>query len=125
MRTCGYVQRAQVPRPGWTGSPGPYCELGKIIKRDTLPRSWDTTRSSARIDISVRGRERRGCLRVDIRLVGSGCLHIFNLHLGTSYFERRKQARRLFRQQILTGQRLLGSRIILGDFNEWTKGLAS
>jgi endonuclease/exonuclease/phosphatase family metal-dependent hydrolase len=76
-------------------------------------------------DLSARGRERRGCLRADIYLEDGGWLHIFNLHLGTSFFERREQARKLFRQQILTDRDLPGSKIILGDFNEWTRGLAS
>lgn len=52
-------------------------------------------------------------------------MHIFNLHLGTSFFERRQQARQLFRQQILNGDHLPGNKIVLGDFNEWTSGLAS
>lgn len=76
-------------------------------------------------DISMRGRERRGCLRADVHLDQGGLLHIFNLHLGTSYFERRKQARKLFDQQVMTGGNLQGLKIVLGDFNEWTKGLAS
>ena len=76
-------------------------------------------------DISIRGRERRGCLRANVRLEDGGWLHIFNLHLGTSFFERRKQARKLFGQQILTDRELPGNKIILGDFNEWTRGLAS
>ncbi|MGH9679517.1 MAG: endonuclease/exonuclease/phosphatase family protein [Candidatus Acidiferrales bacterium] len=76
-------------------------------------------------DISVSGRERRGCLRADVRLESGDWLHVFNLHLGTSFFERRKQARGLFEQQILNGKELSGHKIILGDFNEWTHGLAS
>jgi endonuclease/exonuclease/phosphatase family metal-dependent hydrolase len=76
-------------------------------------------------DLSVRGRERRGCLRVDLRLGDAEWLHIFNLHLGTSFFERREQARKLFGQPILTDEHLPGNKIVLGDFNEWTKGLAS
>lgn len=76
-------------------------------------------------DISMRGRERRGCLRADVHLDHGGLLHIFNLHLGTSYFERRKQARKLFDQEVMTGSNLPGLKIVLGDFNEWTKGLAS
>jgi endonuclease/exonuclease/phosphatase family metal-dependent hydrolase len=76
-------------------------------------------------DLSVPGRERRGCLRADIRFNDGGWLHVFNLHLGTSYFERRKQARTLFQREILTGEELSGSKVVLGDFNEWTKGLAS
>lgn len=76
-------------------------------------------------DISIPRREPRGCLRADVLLEGGDWLHIFNLHLGTSFFERRKQARQLFGEQILTDANLPGSKIILGDFNEWTRGLAS
>jgi endonuclease/exonuclease/phosphatase family metal-dependent hydrolase len=76
-------------------------------------------------DLSVPGRERRGCLRADLCLRDGEWLHIFNLHLGTSFFERREQARKLFRQEILTDGHLPGQKIVLGDFNEWTKGLAS
>jgi endonuclease/exonuclease/phosphatase family metal-dependent hydrolase len=76
-------------------------------------------------DISTRGRERRGCLRGDIRLEDGGLLQIFNVHLGTSYFERRQQARMLADLQILGNRGYSGTRIVLGDFNEWTKGLAS
>ncbi|MBO0800065.1 MAG: endonuclease/exonuclease/phosphatase family protein, partial [Blastocatellia bacterium] len=35
-------------------------------------------------DISVSGREQRGCLRVDIDLPGKQRLHVYNVHLGTS-----------------------------------------
>ncbi|MGB8477161.1 MAG: endonuclease/exonuclease/phosphatase family protein [Candidatus Acidiferrum sp.] len=76
-------------------------------------------------DISTRGRERRGCLRADVKMGKGRVLHVFNLHLGTSFFERRKQARKLFHSEILSDQNLTGSRIILGDFNEWTRGLTS
>jgi endonuclease/exonuclease/phosphatase family metal-dependent hydrolase len=76
-------------------------------------------------DISTGGRERRGCLRADIHLPHGNLLHIFNVHLGTSFFERREQARKLFEQEIVSNQELAGMRIVLGDFNEWTKGLAS
>lgn len=76
-------------------------------------------------DLSVDGRERRGCLRSDIRLSDDSVLHLFNVHLGTGHFERRYQARELFRRQVFTDPELLGPRIILGDFNEWTRGLPS
>lgn len=75
-------------------------------------------------DISAAGREHRGCLRADVRL-GRTVLHIFNVHLGTAFFERRKQALRLFGKEILESEELVGPRIVLGDFNEWTHGLAS
>lgn len=76
-------------------------------------------------DISIAGREQRGCLRVDIDLHRDQLLHIYNVHLGTSYFERRHQARRLLDEEILAHGGHVGPRILLGDFNEWTRGLTS
>lgn len=52
-------------------------------------------------------------------------LHVFNVHLGTGFMERRHQAAKLLSDQILGHERLTGPRIILGDFNEWTRGLTS
>jgi len=75
-------------------------------------------------DISVRGREQRGCLRADVE-VGGRLLHVFNVHLGTAYLERRHQGRRLIDEAILNDKELNGPRLMLGDFNEWTRGLAS
>lgn len=83
-------------------------------------------------DITWRGRERRGCLRVDIETGGDSqsggagrLLHLFNVHLGTAYIERRHQARQLVGERILGNTELTGARVVLGDFNEWTKGLAT
>ncbi|MGA1369627.1 MAG: endonuclease/exonuclease/phosphatase family protein [Blastocatellia bacterium] len=76
-------------------------------------------------DISIAGREQRGCLRVDVDLDGEFPLHLYNVHLGTSYFERRHQARRLLDEEILCNGGHRGPRILLGDFNEWTRGLTS
>lgn len=76
-------------------------------------------------DISVRGRERRGCMRTDINANGSGLLHVFNVHLGTAFLERRHQARKLVNEAILNNKELSGARIMLGDFNEWTRGLTT
>ena len=81
-------------------------------------------RASCNHDISTEGRERRGCLRVDIALGGT-TLHVFNVHLGTSFFERRKQGRMLVGKDILYREDLQGPRLILGDFNEWSRGLTS
>lgn len=75
-------------------------------------------------DISTQGREQRGCLRADIDL-DETILHVFNIHLGTSFFERRQQVRKLLTPNILHHSGLRGARIVLGDFNEWTHGLAS
>jgi endonuclease/exonuclease/phosphatase family metal-dependent hydrolase len=76
-------------------------------------------------DISVRGREQRGCLRADVQISKSNLVHIFNVHLGTAYLERRHQGRRLIDEAILNNKQLSGPRLMLGDFNEWTRGLAS
>jgi endonuclease/exonuclease/phosphatase family metal-dependent hydrolase len=76
-------------------------------------------------DLSVVGRERRGCLRSDIRLPDNSVLHLFNVHLGVALFERRIQAREFLRRQIFMDPQLAGQRIILGDFNEWTRDLPS
>lgn len=79
-------------------------------------------------DITWRGRERRGCLRADVRLeMGDvrSVLHLFNIHLGTAFIERRHQARQLISSEILNDEHLEGARIVIGDFNEWTRGLAT
>lgn len=76
-------------------------------------------------DITSRGREPRGVLRADVKLQSGQILHLFNVHLGTAYRERREQARRLVSRRILRNMELAGSRILLGDFNEWIPGLAS
>jgi endonuclease/exonuclease/phosphatase family metal-dependent hydrolase len=76
-------------------------------------------------DLSHEDREPRGCLRTDVSLGQNRMLHVYNLHLGTSYLERRHQARRLFDTGILRNGDLTGARIILGDFNEWRRELAS
>ena len=76
-------------------------------------------------DISVRARERRGCLHTDVDVAGADTVHVFNVHLGTAYLERRHQGRRLVEEEILSNQELKGARIMLGDFNEWTRGLTT
>jgi endonuclease/exonuclease/phosphatase family metal-dependent hydrolase len=76
-------------------------------------------------DITWRGREPRGCLRADVEVGSAVLLHVFNVHLGTAYIERRHQARSLVGEQILRSPELRGPRLVLGDFNEWTRGLAS
>jgi endonuclease/exonuclease/phosphatase family metal-dependent hydrolase len=75
-------------------------------------------------DLSVRGRERRGCLHIDVELAGR-ILHVFNVHLGTAFLERRKQGRLLTGLDILLNNELQGSRLLLGDFNEWAPGLTT
>lgn len=76
-------------------------------------------------DITVLGREQRGCLRADVEIAPDRALHVFNVHLGTAYLERRHQGRKLIDEAILNNQDLKGARIMLGDFNEWTRGLTT
>jgi len=75
-------------------------------------------------DITWRGREPRGALRVDLK-TGAGVLHVFNVHLGTAFVERRHQGRKLVGESVLGDPKLTGPRVVLGDFNEWPRGLAS
>lgn len=75
-------------------------------------------------DLSVRGREERGCLRADLDLNGR-VLHVFNVHLGTALIERRHQGRKLIAPELLADAAIQWPRIVLGDFNEWTAGLAT
>ena len=82
-------------------------------------------RASRNYDISWRRWERRGCLRADIELANDRLLHIFNVHLGLAFTERRHQARQLVGADILMNAELQGTRVVLGDFNEWTHGLTS
>src|SRR5256885_3285576 len=55
-------------------------------------------------DISVRGREQRGCLRADVEINPARILHVFNVHLGTAFIERRHQGRKLIDSAILNNK---------------------
>ena len=79
--------------------------------------------SARTYDLSQPGREERGCLRTDLEVRKGVTLHFYNIHLGTAYLERRRQARRLLEGDMLKGHG--GIRIVLGDFNEWTRGLTT
>ena len=76
-------------------------------------------------DISRRHREKRGVLQTDIDIGHMHTLHVFNVHCGTGFMERRYQGRKLVSPELLTHPELKGPRIILGDFNEWTRGLTT
>jgi endonuclease/exonuclease/phosphatase family metal-dependent hydrolase len=70
-------------------------------------------------DLSIAGREERGCLRVDVRLAEDATLHLFNVHLGTSVSERRQQGPRLLETVIRRSEDLPGPRVLLGELNDW------
>jgi len=75
-------------------------------------------------DLTCRRYEPRGVLEVKIETASSDVLHLFNVHLGTGFFERRYQAHRLY--DAIGGDANVSSpRILLGDFNEWTRGLTT
>jgi endonuclease/exonuclease/phosphatase family metal-dependent hydrolase len=74
-------------------------------------------------DLSWRTCEERACQRVDLELEGGALLHVYNVHLGTAVLERRYQAARL--AAFVHDHRVRGTKVILGDFNEWMKGLAT
>lgn len=74
-------------------------------------------------DLSWKTCEPRLAQRVDLNVDGDNILHFYNVHLGTALLERRDQARRL--ASIVHDRRVSGPKIVLGDFNEWARGLAT
>jgi len=74
-------------------------------------------------DLSWRTCEPRACQRADLDVGGPQPLHIYNVHLGTAVLERRYQAPRL--AAFVHDRRVEGPKVILGDFNEWMRGLAT
>lgn len=73
-------------------------------------------------DLSWKTCEPRRLQRVDVSVNGS-TLHVYNVHLGTALLERRHQAERL--AAIVTDRHVGGAKLVLGDFNEWMKGLVT
>ncbi|HYB96596.1 MAG TPA: endonuclease/exonuclease/phosphatase family protein [Vicinamibacterales bacterium] len=76
----------------------------------------------AQYDLTWKTCEHRGVQRVDISLSEDDTLHFYNVHLGTSLLERRFQAQKL--ASLVHDRRVPGPKIILGDFNEWARGIA-
>ena len=73
-------------------------------------------------DLSWKTCEARRLQRVDVSVNGA-TLHVYNVHLGTALLERRHQAERL--ASIVTDRHVNGPKLVLGDFNEWMKGLVT
>jgi endonuclease/exonuclease/phosphatase family metal-dependent hydrolase len=67
-------------------------------------------------DLSVPGREPRGCLRADVD-APEGSIHFFNVHLGLHWRERRRQAAQLLSADILRDAALAYPLVLVGDFN--------
>jgi endonuclease/exonuclease/phosphatase family metal-dependent hydrolase len=73
-------------------------------------------------DLTWKTCEPRRLQRVDVSVDGH-TLRLYNVHLGTAILERRYQARRL--AALVTDRHISGPRLVLGDFNEWMRGLAT
>jgi endonuclease/exonuclease/phosphatase family metal-dependent hydrolase len=73
-------------------------------------------------DLSWKTCEPRLAQRVDLQIGDDDVLHFYNVHLGTALLERRDQAKRL--ANAVHDRRVVGPKIVLGDFNEWARGLA-
>jgi endonuclease/exonuclease/phosphatase family metal-dependent hydrolase len=67
-------------------------------------------------DLSVPGREPRGCVRADVELDGA-IVHFFAAHLGLDWRERRRQAAQLLSADILRDAALAHPLVLVGDFN--------
>jgi endonuclease/exonuclease/phosphatase family metal-dependent hydrolase len=73
-------------------------------------------------DLSWKTCEPRCMQRVDVNVHGN-VLHVYNVHLGTAILERRHQARWL--AEIVADRHVSGAKLVLGDFNEWMRGLTT
>ena len=73
-------------------------------------------------DLSWKTCEARGLQRADVDVHGQ-TLHVYNVHLGTAILERRYQAERL--ATLVSDRHVGGAKLVLGDFNEWMRGLTT
>ena len=104
---------------GWVMAPARQLR-GHLFGNVVLSRL--PIREHSQYDLSWNGREPRCCQRVDLA-VSDHTVHLYNVHLGTSLRERRHQAVRL--AAFVHDRRVTGPKLVLGDFNEWTRGLAT
>jgi endonuclease/exonuclease/phosphatase family metal-dependent hydrolase len=116
--------------PGHAELIGAYLGMGWVMASARLLRrhqfgnvvlSRHPIREHAAHDLSWKSCEPRCSQRVAID-VGSGLLQIFNVHLGTALLERRYQATRL--AAWVHDRRVPVPKLVLGDFNEWSRGMA-
>jgi endonuclease/exonuclease/phosphatase family metal-dependent hydrolase len=104
---------------GWVMAPTRHLR-GRLFGNAVL--SHLPIRQHVQYDLSWKTCEPRCVQRVDVE-VGDETLHVYNVHLGTAFLERRHQAERL--GAIVHDKRVGRPKIVLGDFNEWTRGLTS
>lgn len=104
---------------GWVMAPARHLR-GHLFGNVVLSRF--PIRQHSQCDLSWKTCEPRCVQRADLDIDGA-LLHLYNVHLGTAFLERRFQAQRL--AAVVTDRRLGGPKVVLGDFNEWMKGLAT
>jgi endonuclease/exonuclease/phosphatase family metal-dependent hydrolase len=80
-------------------------------------------RDHAQVDLSWKSCEPRCSQRVSIEIGHDLCLQVYNVHFGTALLERRYQAPRL--AEWIHDRRVPDPKIVLGDFNEWGRGLVA
>ncbi len=91
-----------------------YHRLGSAFGNAVL--SHHPILSIRNYDLSVPGREPRGCVRADVALDGTH-VHFFAAHLGLHWRERRRQAAQLLSADILRDAALAHPLVLVGDFN--------
>jgi endonuclease/exonuclease/phosphatase family metal-dependent hydrolase len=104
---------------GWVMAPARHLR-GHLFGNVVVSRH--PIREHKQYDLSWKTCEPRCCQRVDVDIDGM-LLRLYNVHLGTAYLERRFQAQRL--AGIVSDRRVSGPKVVLGDFNEWMRGLAT
>src|SRR5262249_19449591 len=106
------------------------CEMDYVVGYTLPVGPWGygnvvMTRGSVdgvtRIDLSVPGREPRGCLRVEISVAGLR-LTVVAVHLGLDRGERSRQVTQLLADGGPVGS-CDGPLVVGGDFNDWPPGL--
>jgi endonuclease/exonuclease/phosphatase family metal-dependent hydrolase len=144
--TISTAGAASTAAPGWNASP-PFSP--RSTPTSSPSRKWSAPRRSSQArrrswapryfgnvvlsrfpvrhhvqhDLTWQTCEPRNVQRVDVE-IGSHLLHLYNVHLGTALLERRHQAARLA-NHLVHDKRVTGPKIVLGDFNEWARGLAT
>jgi endonuclease/exonuclease/phosphatase family metal-dependent hydrolase len=106
-------------RLGWFAAYGPNLVLAGRPYGNAILSRFPISRAQ-NYDLSVPDREPRGCLRADLSLPGGNSLHLFNLHLGLSGGERRRQASMLLSADLLRDTALTAPLVVCGDFNIWS-----
>jgi endonuclease/exonuclease/phosphatase family metal-dependent hydrolase len=99
---------------GYTMPTGPWGYGNVVLVRGRVVQT-------VRFDLSVPGREPRGCLRVDVHAAG----HAFTVvcvHLGLAWGERRKQVEQLLGEQGVIALGASSPLVLGGDFNDWPPG---